>query len=443
MDKIRTIFIIVVFFILAFLSCGCLSSEPTVTSHNSPTDLSRSPTVKQIPLISVPVTLLTTGSPEFESYQRGVSLYNVGKYKEAIEVFNATISLNETDGESYFARGKAFYQIGKLKRYEFQGDEEFNQAISDFDEAIYRGLNFNSRMELLTLRGYCNFYLAENQRNRYTKIGERSFPYYEKAIIDFSRVLEDNPDNIDALVGRSMANSIVGDGCPEPEYQYNQNKRDLARVDGQRAIQLAPDNGWAQFAYCISQDECIREKAIAVLDEAIKDDPNEAIFYVQRAARKFFLQDYVGARSDYAKALELQPRFAMAYQGLGYVERREGYNEAALVNMQKALEINPNMAMWWGEFGFTQKSLLDPITVRGLEEVLQSYDRGIAIDPEDPNIHVDRWDVLMCLNRIPEAKEELRIYKSLQYSDPETEEFMEEVTDDPYYNPKFMARYRE
>jgi tetratricopeptide (TPR) repeat protein len=436
--------ILISILILGSISLGCISSQQQISVENSSINTqTKSPNTTPAAIQSNSVTVSSTLSPEQVSYEKGLSLYNQKKYQEAIDEFNATISLNKTNGEAYFARGRAFYQIGKIKKYEYSGDEEFEQAISDFGNALHEGINSNITIELLISRGYCNFYLGQNYRNRYTKIGEKSFHFYDEAAIDFSKVLEYSPDNIDALTTRSMANRIVGQGCEEPEYQYNQHKHDLAIIDGQRAIKLAPNNGWAHFAYYMStsQEDGSTERGISALNEAIRDNPEEAEFYVQRAIRKFKLLDYEGSRIDYEKALELQPRFAMAYQGLGYVEIRQGNDQEALVDMQKALEINPNMAMWWGEFGFTQKLLMDSFTVRGLEEVLKSYDRGIAIDPDDPTIHEYRWDVLLCLNRISEAKEEVRIYKNLEYADQKELKFMEEVTDDPFYNPKVMARY--
>jgi len=437
--------VLVIVLIIGFVSCGCISSQQPIIATNSSTNTSTT-TLTTTPVViqSNPVTASQTISPELVSYQKGLELYNQKKYLEAIDAFNTTISLNKTNGEAYFARGKAFYQIGRIKFYEFRGEEEFNQAISDFGLALNNGLNSHDSRELFTLRGYSNYWIGYIYQLKYYLTGKNSFSYFETAATDFSRLLDNNPDDIDALIGRSIVYDIVGVGTSELKYPYDQNKAELSGKDAQQAVELAPHNAWAHYALAIHLgdiEKLSQKEVIKQYDEAIKDDPEEAWFYLSRGFARFKILDSDGARSDYLKAIDLQPRLANAYHNLAQVDAQEGKAEDALVNYQKGLEINPNIAMWWYDFAAGQWNLMSPITISGSEEVLKSIDRAIAIDPEHPTYHYQRWQILIYLNRIPEAKEEVRIFKHLETSDREFGTWMEDVTANPYYYGNYIERH--
>lgn len=438
------VILLVAILIIGFISCGCISSQRPVMTDNLTTMIpTTSSTIAPVSTLSEQTGSMPTASLEQASYDKGVMLYNQKKYPEAIEAFNTTISLNKTNGEAYFARGKAFYQIGRKKIYEFRGDEDFNQTVSDFELALNYGLNSNNTVELFTLRGYSNYWIGYLQLQKHSLIGKYSFDYFNSAARDFSRVLEDNPDDVDALIGRSLANGMVGQGSSEVKYPYDQHKAELSGKDAKRATELAPHNGWAHYAlgaYMGEVEKIGPEELIHQSDEIINKNPEEAWFWVQRGWMKYQLRDYHDARSDYSKALELQPQFAGAYQRLATVEGHDGNPEEALVDVQKALEINPNIALWWLDFGGFQFDFMSPMTISGLEEVLNSYDRAVAIDPENPESHFRRWQILIYLNRIPEAKEELRIFKNLELSDPEFGIWMENVNSDPFYYGKYIER---
>jgi tetratricopeptide (TPR) repeat protein len=439
----KIILVFIAFVILALFSCGCISSEqPKIVNNSQPISITVSPSLT-LEQVSVPAPSPTI-SPELASYQKGLELYKTGNYQEAIEAFNTTISVNKTNGEAYFARGKTFHQIGLTKFYETRGNEEFEQAISDFGDALHCGLNSGEILEAKKLRGYSNYYLGENKYISFFLEGENSFRYYEMAASDFSWVLEHDPDNVDALIGRSLAYCRIGVGTAEIKYPSDQHKSELARRDAQRALQLAPKNAWTHYALAKIYeiiDKLPPEDIIKEYDKAVYYNSEESLFYLERGELKLKVHDYDGAEWDFSKALEMKPRFALVYLNLGILESKQDKREEALVNMQKALEINPNMARWWGNFGRVQFNQLNPATTLGLEEVLQSTDRAIAIDPYDPQTHYTRWFVLVLLHRIPEANEEIRIFKNLELSDPVTATYMEAVSSDPYryINYKFVS----
>lgn len=423
---------LIVLLIFGFISCGCtLTQQPAVMeNHTISTSTPVSPTAI-ITLQTNPGNAPPTLSPELASYRKGLDLYQKGDYLGAIDAFNDTISLNKTNSQAYFARGKAFYQIGKNKWYEMKGNEEFNQAISDFGVVLGHDMNPDNIREVWILRGYSNLNIAQTQFSSYAEKGKHSFSYFDEAATDFSYILETNPNDVDALIGRSIAYSYVGRGSSEVKFPYNESKCEIARKDAQRAVELAPDNGWAHFAVFMVKDnidKLPRSELTKELDKAITDDPGEAWFYYTRGNVKKLSDDYDGSRSDYLKAIELQPTFAGAYNQLAGLDQLEGKHEDALVHAQKALEINPNIAWWWTNFAAYQVDLCDD-TISCYEQALNSYDRSIAIDPELLISHYERWWVLMSLQRIPEAQEEIRIIRTFDSADPKVVNYMQRYTD--------------
>jgi|WetSurMetagenome_2_1015567.scaffolds.fasta_scaffold43666_3 tetratricopeptide (TPR) repeat protein len=410
------------FLILGVISCGCISTQQPIVDNfpiNSTTG-TVIPATAPVVVQSNPVTESFTPSPERASFEKGVSLYNQKKYSESIIELNTTLSLNATNGDAYMARGKAFYQIGRMKAYEVRGDEEFNQTISDCSQALVYSVNSE---EVLTLRGWSYYWKGINLGFRHTdgKYARACFPLFELAGSDFSQVIRINPENIDALNGRALAYSQIGRGSKEVEYQYNSQKMELAQKDVQLAYYLDPKNPWTNFALW-QVDRYQKESPdiqIKKLDEAILIDPDEAWFYWQRGAVKWNMGDYESSLVDINKALELQPRFVFAYGSLAQLYIQQQKYDEALVTAQKALEINPNLGVCWSNFAWAQYLFLTIRTSASLDECIISIDRAIAMDPESGNYHWSRYIFLTWADRWDEAREELKMVKNLALTNEE------------------------
>jgi tetratricopeptide (TPR) repeat protein len=46
-------------------------------------------------------------------FNKGITLYNLNKYKEAIKCFDEAIKINPEDDSAWFYKGEAFYKLGK------------------------------------------------------------------------------------------------------------------------------------------------------------------------------------------------------------------------------------------------------------------------------------------------------------------------------------------
>ena len=62
---------------------------------------------------------------------KGLALYNQGRYDEAIKAYNEAIRLDPEDAEAWFGKGSALDSLGK-----------YDEAIKAYDEAIRLILNW-------------------------------------------------------------------------------------------------------------------------------------------------------------------------------------------------------------------------------------------------------------------------------------------------------------
>jgi len=71
------------------------------------------------------------------------------------------------------------------------------------------------------------------------------------------------------------------------------------------------------------------------------------------------LKDYTGAISDFNKTIELNPKDALPYAGLGFVQNDRFQFESALKNFQKALQLDPSQDEWRFRIWLIQSRLND------------------------------------------------------------------------------------
>ena len=109
-------------------------------------------------------------------YNRGCTYAEMGDPRRALEDFDQAISLDPGNHIFFHYRGMAHRELGELA-----------QAISDFDTAIQLEPLSNPSRQARVMQGDC-----------------------QGAIPDFDAVLDLDPDNADALSGRGVARSALG-----------------------------------------------------------------------------------------------------------------------------------------------------------------------------------------------------------------------------------------
>ena len=167
------------------------------------------------------------------------------------------------------------------------------------------------------------------------------------------------------------------------------------------------------------------DKTIRYLESVLKSD----LAFIHKIHAKMILGYIYTILENYDKALELFRNVvesgietAQAYAAIGYIMHKKGEVKEALMNLYKAIEIDPKNANAHNSLGF----ILAEENVN-LEEALEECKRAVNLDPNNPAYLDSLGWVYYKMGKIPHAKS--YIAKALKLA-PENEEIkahLEEV----------------
>ncbi|MGN6630323.1 MAG: tetratricopeptide repeat protein [Candidatus Nitrosocosmicus sp.] len=290
-------------------------------------------------------------------YNKGISLYYLGSYNEAIACYDKAIELNPDYTDAYYNKGLLLNHLG-----------DHNQAIACYDKAIELDPQFSwpyyNKGIILTAYGYNN-----------------------EAIACYDKAIELNPYNADAYNNKGLSLYYLG--------SYNEA---IACYD--KAIDLNPQNTDAYYnkgllLYYIEDNN----EAIACYDKAIELNPQFSYSYYNKAQALSAVERYAEAIPFYDKAIDLNPQNADAYynkaQALSAVER---YAEA-LLSYDKTLELeSENVEALYKKAWI----ILNHFPSR-MKEASETIKKAIGLDPTNHEIMYTYGNTLYNLETYEEA----------------------------------------
>jgi tetratricopeptide (TPR) repeat protein len=256
---------------------------------------------------------IVTTTEYWEFFDKGVEYGSLGKLDEAREEFKKAKewyekAMRNPDGHTFsqvinnlriieyldqqkielYLAVHYFKTVNKLKKENW---DQFDRTISPYDNAVKKTDQaisyFNEVVKLKPGDPFVNFiraYIYENNSFPYKQQGNgwNEEPEYDKAIADYSKAIELNPEFIDAYLRRGNIYSRKG--------QYNNAISDYSRL-----IELKPE------------------------------DPES---YYIRGGTYIGKGEYDNAISDFSKAIELKPGHVAAYamRGLLYYNKGQYHN---------------------------------------------------------------------------------------------------------------------
>ncbi|MGI0479732.1 protein kinase domain-containing protein [Geminocystis sp. CENA526] len=127
-------------------------------------------------------------------------------------------------------------------------------------------------------------------------------------------------------------------------YNYRELKQyEKAIIDYTKAIELDPNYIYAYNNRGVVYENLKEyEKAIMDYTKAIELDPNYKSAYNNRGIVYGQLKEYEKAIMDYTKAIELDPNYTYAYNNRGVAYENLKEYEKAIMDYTKAIELNPN-----------------------------------------------------------------------------------------------------
>ncbi len=148
------------------------------------------------------------------------------------------------------------------------------------------------------------------------------------------------------------------------------------------------------------------KEAIENYDKAIELNPKYADAYNNRGNAKLHSGKNEEAIEDYNKAIELDPQYD-TYYNRGNAKLHSGKNEEAIEDYNKAIELNPKYAKAYNNRGFTKSDLGD------FKEAIEDYDKAIKLNSKDAAAYINRGVAKLALGRHEEAKKDYDKAKTL------------------------------
>lgn len=286
------------------------------------------------------LTLLTVGLArlEAEDYDGAIARFTAALNQRSVP----DSMINPAD--VYYFRGVAAF----LKRY-FAGKIGTDTATSDFDKAIETDPH---KTKAQLFRGII-FVLNEQ---------------YEKAILDFSRVIERESENGLAYLCRAFT------------YKQKGEER-LASVDLVRAMRIlgtaegdpAADQILRAYGYFLNRDF---DKAIAELNKALKPEPDNAVYLLMFRAIIYGLKEnYDAALLDLDRAIGMNASLPLLYALRGAFYDENGNHDKAIADFDRSIKLNPadpDLYLWRGDSNASKGSLA---------EAIEDYNTALKLNP--------------------------------------------------------------
>lgn len=253
--------------------------------------------------------LFATGNASAQSYmeyvRQALDALSMDSIDEAERWFREAMRV-EPEQKS---NAMIYYQIGQMYKYRGKNDKALEYFSLGLNTAPYNVALRMARGGLYLLMGNLDY-----------------------ALMDYSVVLEEKPDEPDALFMRA--------------YIFTEKRLyKEARIDYENLIKIQPQNEDARIGLVLLNDKDNRPReAMEQINGMLMAAPNHAILYAVRAGMEQARKQYEAAEDDFSTAISLDPRnidFLLNRASLYIETKRE---KEARADLDKAMELgaNPN-----------------------------------------------------------------------------------------------------
>ncbi|WP_052177682.1 tetratricopeptide repeat protein [Methylotenera sp. G11] len=286
---------------------------------------------------------------------RGIALYYLNRFEEALASYQHAISLKPDYAQAYNNQGIVLNDMQRP-----------DEALASYERAITLKPDY--------AEAYYNRGIAHNKLEQ-----------PDETLASYDRAIALKPDYAEAYYNRGLL--------------LNHLKRfDEALADYDRAIALRPDHAETHNNRGVVLDSMKRfAEALVSYDHALTLRPDHAETYNNRGTALSNLKRLDEAVASYDRAIALKPDYAEAYNNLGLALYDLQRWDKALANYDRAIAINPDYAEAYYNKGIVLNVL------KRLDEALASYDRATVLDPDYADAHYNRGMILNDLNRPDEA----------------------------------------
>ena len=144
------------------------------------------------------------------------------------------------------------------------------------------------------------------------------------------------------------------------------------------------------------------ERAVELIDKAIKISPNNAAFYSNRGNALQGLKQFDAAIASYDKAIQLKPDYADAYSNRGFALQGLKQFDAAIASYDKAIQLKPGYAEAYYNRGNALQDL------KQFDAAIASYDKAIQLKPDYVEVY---WNNSLALLRLGDFSRGWELYE--------------------------------
>ena len=284
-------------------------------------------------VLFVLISFVATAQTKQDYYKKAKDFEDQKKYESALVEINKAMQLDSANLDYYDVKGFCLLELKQLQDaydvydkasslfpdkswlYSQKGNilltvSEFDAAIKEFSNAVYRAANDSQKVWALTNRA-----AAEIMKRDFTG-----------AYNDLKAAYKIDSNDMSVLVNLGAVCDDAGKGDETLDYLFRAN-----RIDPK----YNPVYGNIGFKY---QEMGDYRKAIEYFNRSLELDPNDGQTYGNRGYNKLKLKDVEGAMSDVNKSIQLYSANSYAYRirALIYIEKKD--LDKACADLQTAID---------------------------------------------------------------------------------------------------------
>ncbi|MEG4282701.1 tetratricopeptide repeat protein [Microcoleus sp. A006_D1] len=322
-------------------------------------------------------------------HNRGITLYNLSKFEEALAAYDRAITLRPDYAEVWQEKAKTLYELKKYKESQSAYDkaielkpeyleawtgrgyaldklQQSKEAIASFDNALKIQPDYPAAWEG---RGDA---LLDSQR-------------YEEAIASYEKAVQFQPNLYLAWYNRGQAHQ-------------NLKQYDRAVESYQKAVEIKFDNSDAWYNLGnVFLELNKNQEAFEAYEKAVRFQPNFYQGWYSKGIALLKMRRHEEAVQAYEKAVKLKPDYYQAWYNLGWSYHELRKYEQAIECYSKALDLNPKESQGWYNRGNAQYNL------KRYEDAIASYNEAVYVKPDYSEAWYSRGNALVAVKRFGDA----------------------------------------
>ncbi len=322
---------------------------------------------------------------------RGSVLYLMERHAEALASYEQAIDLDPQFAQAYFGKGNVLYSLKRLD--EALACQEQSLALDPLLTDAY----LSKASTLYYLKRFAEARVAYEEVTRrdptcaqaYDGMGWalRRLSRDEEAVVAYKRAVELDPHLASSYNG--IGRTLYRSGSPNDALPFFE-----------KALQLDPNVALAYEFYGDALYALQRyEEALVAYNRSIELSANTASAYGGKARALWHLHRSEEALPCFERAIKLNPTLESAYEGKGSVLSSMKRYDESLASFQEALRLNPTIASAHNGYGNALSDL------KRYDEALAAYNQAIQLQPQTSAFYKNKGDVLMKLGRPEEARQ--------------------------------------